>query len=63
MSAHHDLHGLACAVHGALVALHLLGLAYGVKRKNYGDAAVHAGAACFSIHAALHHVEAVKEQT
>lgn len=50
-----ETHGLAVFVHGALCALHALGIVYGVRRKNWFDTAVHLGACGFSLRAARHH--------
>lgn len=49
MSKPKELHLLACFCHGALSALHLLGLIYNLKRKNKIDVIVHAWALGYSM--------------
>lgn len=55
-----ELHVLAAGVHGALSALHALGLVYNWRRGNRGDALVHALALAYDAHATAHHVQAVR---
>jgi hypothetical protein len=55
MSNRSEVHTLGAFVHGALAALHALGIVYGLRRKNYGDAVIHAGAFIFSARATAHH--------
>lgn len=55
-----ELHVLAAAVHGALSALHALGLVYNWRRGNRGDALVHALALAYDVRATAHHMDAAK---
>lgn len=55
MTRHQELEKLAMFVHGMLAGLHLLGVVYNVKRKNYLDVTAHAAAFIYDIHAASKH--------
>ena len=55
-----EVHSLACFVHGALTALHLLGMIYNGKRKNWWDVGMHGLGAAYSVKATLHHAERTK---
>lgn len=46
---------LAAFVHGMLASLHLLGIVYNVRRKNWIDAGVHAAVCAYDTQAAFHH--------
>jgi len=50
-----ELHLLAIYVHGALSALHALGVAYNLRHKNRWDAVIHASALAYSVKAVFHH--------
>ena len=50
-----DVHVFAAFVHGALSALHCLGIVYNLRRRNYWDVAVHTGAMAYSLHSTRHH--------
>ena len=52
---------LSAVVHGALVALHVLGVAYNVRRKNWYDVGAHALAAGYDCYAVHRHVQDVCE--
>lgn len=52
-----EVHALAAVVHGALIALHTLGLIYNVRRKNRVDIAIHTFALGYSVRACTHHVK------
>jgi hypothetical protein len=54
-----ELQTLACFVHGVLVAFHSLGLLYNLKRRNYGDAAIHTLAGGYDLWATHKHWKAV----
>lgn len=56
MSADRDLHALALFVHGALVFGHVLGVAYGIVRRNKSDAVIHFAGVLFSVRCARHHL-------
>lgn len=61
-----DTERLAVFVHGTLAALHLLGIVYNVRKKNWLDVAAHTAACAYDTHAALHHqrkIEAADEAT
>jgi hypothetical protein len=50
-----ELHALACFVHGALTALHVLGAIYNCRRRNWKDVAIHVGAALYDARSVRHH--------
>ena len=52
-----EVHSLAAFVHGSLVALHLLGTVYSVRRKNWFDLLVHSCGVAFSVRATAHHAK------
>lgn len=54
------MHVLAAGVHGALCALHTLGLVYNLRRRNHGDALVHALALAYDVRSTAHHVQAAR---
>lgn len=60
-SEEQELHIIASFVHGALVSLHLLGIFYNVRRKNWWEAVVHAGAGAFSLNAINEHQKEIKD--
>lgn len=51
---------LAAYVHGALTALHGLGLAYNLKRSNWQAAAIHAGVGIWDCVATYQHYKKTK---
>lgn len=51
---------LSVFVHGALAALHLLGVAYNLRRRNWFDVAMHSTAAVYDTHAAFRHAAEVE---
>src|SRR4051812_41183497 len=53
-----EVHVLAAFVHGALTALHLLGLVYNLRRRHPVQTALHVGGVVFSAHAVRHHLKA-----
>jgi hypothetical protein len=55
-----ELHALACFVHGALTALHVLGAIYNCRRRNWRDVVVHVAAAAYDARSVRHHYR--KEQ-
>lgn len=55
-----ELETLACFVHGALAALHLLGALYNARQRNHVDAIVHAAVCAYDVHAALQHYDRSK---
>jgi hypothetical protein len=50
-----ELHALACFVHGALTALHVLGAVYNCRRRNWWDVMAHMAAAAYDARSARHH--------
>jgi hypothetical protein len=50
-----ELHALACFVHGALAALHVLGVAYNCRRRNWWDVMAHLAAAGYDARSVRHH--------
>ena len=52
-----EVHRLAAFVHGALAALHALGIVYNVRKRNWFDVAAHSAGVVYSTRSALHHVE------
>lgn len=55
MAKSNEVHLLGVFVHGALSALHALGLVYNLRRKNTLDVAMHGAALIYSLHATTHH--------
>ena len=51
---------LAVFVHGALAALHLLGIAYNAKRHNRFETVAHTAAAAFDVYAVHKHIKQVQ---
>jgi hypothetical protein len=50
-----ELHALACYVHGALTALHVLGAIYNYRRRNWWDVTAHVAAAAYDARSVRHH--------
>jgi hypothetical protein len=50
-----ELHALACFVHGALTALHVLGAVYNCRRRNWWDVTAHLAAAGYDARSVRHH--------
>jgi hypothetical protein len=50
-----ELHALACFVHGALTALHVLGMVYNCRRRNWWDVVAHLAAAGYDARSVRHH--------
>ena len=46
---------LATFVHGVLTGLHLLGVVYNLRRRNWSDVAAHSAAAMYDLHATARH--------
>lgn len=57
MTARRQLSVLACFVHGALAALHVLGILYNVRRKNVGATVFHTAAAAYDAYALAEHMK------
>ena len=56
-----EINSLAGFVHGALVALHTLGILYNLKRKHWYNVAVHGYALAFSLNATAHHARVCRD--
>jgi hypothetical protein len=52
-----EVHYFGAWCHGALSALHALALVYNLRRKNWGDAAIHTAFLVYDVRAAKHHME------
>lgn len=50
-----DVHVLAAFVHGALAALHTLGVVYNARRRNWWDVAAHSLGVAYDVKSARHH--------
>ena len=57
MTDRREVHELSIFVHGVLSGLHLLGVVYGIKRKNWFDTAAHTLGVIFSVQATVHHTK------
>ena len=55
-----EVHALAVFVHGALVALHTLGVIYNLKRGHQWQTLAHVAGVAFSAHSTAHHVKETK---
>lgn len=53
-----EVHVLAAGVHGALVALHILGAVYNARRHNRWQMVAHVAGIAFSLNSVGHHVRA-----
>lgn len=62
MTPRHETHVLAAGVHGALAALHLLGAAYNVQRRNRWQTWAHIAGVAFSVYATNHHCRACRDE-
>jgi len=51
---------LGIFVHGILTALHILGLAYNLKRRNWFDCTMHSAAAAYDVYAVGKHMRQVQ---
>lgn len=59
-SGDRQLQELGVFVHGILVGLHLLGVAYNAKRRNWGDVMLHGVAATYDLWAVSKHLRALE---
>ncbi|HEY2931493.1 MAG TPA: hypothetical protein VGK99_07075 [Acidobacteriota bacterium] len=55
-----DLQSLAIFVHGALASLHMLGVIYNLRRKNWAQAGIHGAAAAYDAWATSNHIVAIR---
>ena len=53
---------LSVFVHGVLAGLHLLGIAYNARRRNWFDVAAHVSAATYDIWATAKHLHQLEER-
>lgn len=56
-----QLQYLGIFVHGVLSGLHILGIVYNAKRRNWLDVTAHGGAALYSGWAVAKHMQALEE--
>jgi hypothetical protein len=56
MNAQRETHLLAAFVHGALAALHTLGVVYNVRKDNRWETVAHVAGVAFSVHCVRHHL-------
>ena len=62
MSGRREVHVLAAGVHGALVALHVLGAVYNARRpKNRWQMIVHVAGVAFSAWSTAHHCKEISD--
>jgi hypothetical protein len=59
--AERQLAELSAFVHGLLAGLHILGIAYNLKRRNKWDVFAHTAAAIYDIRAVTTHVHDIRE--
>lgn len=52
---------LGVFVHGMLAALHVLGIVYNLRRKNWWDVFAHGGAATYDAWAVTKHVKEIQD--
>ena len=52
-----EVHILASAVHGSLASLHLLGVIYNLRKKNWWDVLAHSLALAYSANAVKNHMK------
>lgn len=60
VDAERQLQALGCWVHGVLAGLHLLGVAYNLKRRNWVDVTAHSLAAGYDVWATTKHVRKLR---
>lgn len=60
MKGDRQLQELGVFVHGILTGLHILGVVYNLRRRNYLDAAAHAGAAAYDAYAVSKHMRSLE---
>jgi len=53
---------LAVYIHGALSTLHAVGLVHNIKRRNWRDAAIHAGFIAYDAFATYTHHQYIKQK-
>ncbi len=58
-----EIHALGVFAHGALVALHALGIMFNLRRNNKTEAAMHTVAVGCSIYAVYTHVKEAQKDT
>lgn len=55
-----EVHTLACFVHGMAAALHIIGIVYNIRRRNWFDVAAHAFSVTYGIRSVHNHYVDVK---
>ena len=61
-NGNYELQELGVFVHGALASLHALGIAYNLRKKNYGQSLIHLVVMGYDIWAARNHYNEIKEK-
>lgn len=61
MKSDRQLQELSIFVHGVLTGLHILGIAYNLKKRNWGDVAAHTAAAGYDLWAVNKHIGSLRE--
>ena len=56
-----QLQQLGVFVHGILTGLHVLGMVYNFRRKNWADVLAHGGAALYDTYAVAKHMKALEK--
>ena len=62
MHGERQLQQLGVFVHGVLTGLHVLGMVYNLKRRNWFDVVAHGGAAVYDTWAVAKHLRALEDQ-
>lgn len=57
-----QLSELGVFVHGVLAGLHLLGVVYNMRRRNWWDVTAHTAAAIYDTHAAMAHTRDLQQE-
>lgn len=57
-----EIHTLGVFVHGALAALHTLGLVYNARRRNWWDVVAHAAGVVYDVRSTVHHMKQAEQQ-
>ncbi|MBC8410357.1 MAG: hypothetical protein H8E12_16795 [Rhodobacteraceae bacterium] len=63
MAAKKEIDTIAAFVHGALFGLHMLGLVYNLKRRNYLYSAIHAAVAVFDAVSTAKHLDTDEDKS
>ena len=61
MNGNREIHILSAFCHGMMSNLHILGFLYNLRKKNWGDCAIHAVALIYSAKSVHGHIKDAKE--